>query len=258
MLFLINENILYNENEGTISRLGAKETPIKLLNPTRRMLSIFVRNNQILISRSKIMNDVWSEYGLVASNNNLNNYISILRRTLDSFGAEGIIVTQPRVGFRFTAKKVEVKKSSDITNDTNKIIIPHSLDINKKKHEPKKYKGIILSKTNLTYLMFSIVVISYVLFSNFLKENDKSIGFYNKGNYEECSVYSANEIATDAQYINNLIRQAGFDCKERANVFFYYKLANENSIKENEGRQLLTFCPLDQRIPCTYHYFTRK
>ncbi|EPN2807088.1 winged helix-turn-helix domain-containing protein [Serratia marcescens] len=258
MLFLINDSILYNENEGTISSLGAKATPIKLLNPTRRMLSIFVRNNQILISRSKIMNDVWSEYGLVASNNNLNNYISILRRTLDSFGAEGIIVTQPRIGFRFTAKKVEVKKSSDIDDNTNIFNTHSNVDIKETKHDTKIYKGSNFSKVKTTYLIASIGVIIYVLLSYFLKESNNTIGFAIKGNYEECSVYSANEIAIDAHYINNLIRQAGFDCKEKANVLFYYKIANENSIKEDQDRQVLTFCPIDQRIPCTYYYFTRK
>lgn len=79
---------------------------IALLKPTSRLLSLFIKNNNKLLLRERLLNDVWVDHGLKASNNNLNNYVSGLRKSLAQFGAEEIIVTYPRQGFKFIARNI--------------------------------------------------------------------------------------------------------------------------------------------------------
>ena len=79
---------------------------IALLKLTSRLLSLFIKNNNKLLLRERLLNDVWVDHGLKASNNNLNNYVSGLRKSLAQFGAEEIIVTYPRQGFKFIARNI--------------------------------------------------------------------------------------------------------------------------------------------------------
>ncbi|MGS4232992.1 transcriptional regulator [Serratia marcescens] len=114
MIFIINESILYNEEEGTLMHVDNASNKIALLKPTSRLLSLFIKNNNKLLLRERLLNDVWVDHGLKASNNNLNNYVSGLRKSLAQFGAEEIIVTYPRQGFKFTAKSIhEANENKD-------------------------------------------------------------------------------------------------------------------------------------------------
>jgi len=53
-----------------------------------------------VLTRESLLSEVWDSYGLHGSQNNLNQYISILRRAFTNFGCSGIIITIPKIGFR--------------------------------------------------------------------------------------------------------------------------------------------------------------
>lgn len=53
-----------------------------------------------MVEREHLLEQVWESHGLVSSNGSLNQYISILRKTLTSLtDIEDIIVSIPKVGF---------------------------------------------------------------------------------------------------------------------------------------------------------------
>ncbi|MBN0294651.1 winged helix-turn-helix domain-containing protein, partial [Pseudomonas aeruginosa] len=53
-----------------------------------------------VVEREHLLEQVWESHGLVSSNGSLNQYISILRKTLTSLtDIEDIIVSIPKVGF---------------------------------------------------------------------------------------------------------------------------------------------------------------
>lgn len=114
MIFHINNNVLFNEDECTLAHIDNTATKIVLLKPSTRLLSLFIRNNNVLLLRDKLLNDVWVEYGLKASNNNLNNYVSGLRKSLAQFGEEELIVTYPRQGFKFSADIIQEINENDV------------------------------------------------------------------------------------------------------------------------------------------------
>jgi DNA-binding winged helix-turn-helix (wHTH) protein len=73
---------------------------VMLSGVAKRILLLFIENYGEVISRKFIFKQVWDDYGMVASNNNLNQNISKLRRTLKELGInDEFITTVPKVGF---------------------------------------------------------------------------------------------------------------------------------------------------------------
>ncbi|CAI2151890.1 winged helix-turn-helix domain-containing protein [Serratia ficaria] len=111
MKYIINNNIKYHEDRSELAPLHDHAEPLQLTATLNRLLSALVRNNNQVLSRETLLMQVWEAHGQVASGNNLNNTISILRKMFASLGEEEIIVTLPRQGFMFTAATLETADS---------------------------------------------------------------------------------------------------------------------------------------------------
>ncbi|AUU10013.1 hypothetical protein GST45_04900 [Serratia marcescens] len=111
MRYIINNNIKYHEDRSELISLHDDIPPIALTATLNRLLSALVRNNNLVLSRETLLTQVWEAHGQVASGNNLNNTISILRKAFSSLGEEDIIVTLPRQGFMFTATELKTTDS---------------------------------------------------------------------------------------------------------------------------------------------------
>ncbi|EPQ1332185.1 MULTISPECIES: winged helix-turn-helix domain-containing protein [Serratia] len=249
MIFIINNSVLYNEEDGTLSHIDNTNNKIALLKPTSRLLSLFIRNNNELLLRERLINDVWVEHGLKASNNNLNNYVSGLRKSLAQFGIEEIIVTYPRQGFKFIALSIH-KADGDKGIDTNK-----GNDI----AEPVAVTLPNDSIINLRRLLQRLVMIAAACLVPFaivvLYQNSTRINVYPLGSYEQCQIYSMRLGSGNVDYIKQMIRRAGFSCQKRADVYYYDNIRNEGT--ENT-EQWLTFCPRSGNSPCINNYIDNK
>ena len=111
MRYIINNNNKYHEDRSELISLHDDIPPIALTATLNRLLSALVRNNNLVLSRETLLTQVWEAHGQVASGNNLNNTISILRKAFSSLGEEDIIVTLPRQGFMFTATELKTTDS---------------------------------------------------------------------------------------------------------------------------------------------------
>ncbi|HIF6626344.1 winged helix-turn-helix domain-containing protein [Serratia ureilytica] len=111
MRYIINNNIKYHEDRSELVALDGDLPPQPLTATLNRLLSALVRNNNLVLSRETLLMQVWEAHGQVASGNNLNNTISILRRLFAAFGEDDIIVTLPRQGFMFTATTLKTMDS---------------------------------------------------------------------------------------------------------------------------------------------------
>jgi DNA-binding winged helix-turn-helix (wHTH) protein len=111
MRYIINNNIKYHEDKSELVSLHDHVEPLQLTATLNRLLSALVRNNNLVLSRETLLMQVWEAHGQVASGNNLNNTISILRKMFASLGEEEIIVTLPRQGFMFTAATLKTADS---------------------------------------------------------------------------------------------------------------------------------------------------
>lgn len=250
MIFIINGNISYNEQTGTLHNVSDPDNSISLLKPTGRLLSLFVRNNNILITREQLLNDVWEDYGLKASNNNLNNYISGLRKSLAQLGEEELLITYPRQGFKFLAKSIhcnEIVSSSENSNDIVKFDGYHL--------QREKKRSVLIRGGPWQILALCIITCLALLSFGLFYKSHAQISITNLGSYQKCKIYSIKNGNITSQEMESMIQHAHYNCNVDANIYYYSNMEDKNL---NTNAPLLTYCPLDKLKPCKNTYITRK
>ncbi|HAT5000942.1 winged helix-turn-helix domain-containing protein [Serratia marcescens] len=248
MLTEINKGILYNENENTLTHIDNIENKIILLKPASRLLSLFIKNNRKLLLREQLLNDVWVDHGLKASNNNLNNYVSGLRKSLAQLGAEEIIVTYPRQGFKFNAESIrEVDKPSGEYNNAadRKAKTPPAL--------PPIKMGVGIQRRLQRWIMLIAICLA-LFFAIELYQRGTQANMHLLGKYELCQIYSVNSRSDALPKIKQRIQHAGFNCQSSTDVYYYDSIRDETAQKD---QALLTFCPREPKKPCTYNYIDK-
>lgn len=242
MIFIINDNVRYNEKDGVLGSIKDCKNDISLLKPTARLLSLFVRNNNLLITREQLLNDVWEDYGLKASNNNLNNYISGLRKSLLHFDEEELLVTYPRQGFKFMAKTIRREDNIDEQEaiDEERLYEDHHLVTSKK-------RSALIRRMPWKTLVWSIAFSLLLLSAGLLYKNFTQISITSIGQYKNCRIYSIKNDGVDTEEIKSMIYHARYNCDENANIYYYGSMEARDI---NSRSPLLAYCPLDTLKPC--------
>lgn len=100
MIYLIENKILFNPEDNTLSLQNDPENQVSISNPARRVLLLLIEQQGTVVQRDILFKKVWDDYGLVSSNNNLNHCISKLRKVINTLGhTDEVIITVPKVGF---------------------------------------------------------------------------------------------------------------------------------------------------------------
>ena len=95
MRYKINATLYYDACDGSLTLPGSDQPDTHLSITANALLFFFIRNPGI-ISRDEVLKKVWDDNGLTSSNSNLNQYLSLLRKTLRYYGVENIIITIPK------------------------------------------------------------------------------------------------------------------------------------------------------------------
>jgi len=103
MFFILDKEIYFRPADGAIWGAGAENEKRFLTLASSRLLVFFIEHRGEIVTRDAIFQEVWEQYGLHSSNNTLNQYISLLRRTMTDFGlGPQVIKTIPKTGFIFS------------------------------------------------------------------------------------------------------------------------------------------------------------
>ncbi|HAT4517049.1 TPA: CadC family transcriptional regulator [Serratia marcescens] len=247
MIFIINGRVKFNEYEGTLEDVDAPQQVQPLVATTCRLLSIFVRNNGMLVKRQQLLEEVWEERGLKGTNSNLNNYISLLRRHLSLFGEDELIITYPRQGFKFVAKKVtrHVMTEMDMLQDT----LQNTAQLEQSDHHAaKRGRG---SGDKLSYWLRYCSRKNVLTFFSLLSAtlliliNVPSLGRENTLSHaqlDSCRIYNM------GLHEDNLaeVVQPYVNCQRKTSVYYYNKVIPDNrrqtekmlvSCRENSGQE---------------------
>ncbi len=218
---------------------------IALLKPASRLLSLFIRNNNKLLLRERLLNEVWVEHGLKASNNNLNNYISGLRKSLAQCGAEEIVITYPRQGFKFSAKSIQ---KTNVNSDEYKVNEEDTTEVVSGSPPQRGDPGMRHAIQRLIMIAAACLVpfAAVVLY-----QNSTRINVYPLGSFQHCQIYSMTLGSGSIDKVKRMIQQARLSCQQRADVYYYDNIFNEGT-QSNEEQ--ITFCPRDSRSPCINNY----
>lgn len=111
MKYLIENKLFYNSETGELIHIDIGVTEKHRLTKTaNHILAVLIASHGEVVSRQSILESVWESRGHEASNSSLNQYISILRKTLSSLtGIDNVILTSPGVGFYLHAN-IKIKK----------------------------------------------------------------------------------------------------------------------------------------------------
>lgn len=228
MKYIINNAIIYDERKGTLSRSKKGDKEIVLLKPAQRLLSLFIESNNEIVERERLLDEVWNNHGLTASNNNLSNYISGLRKTLAQLGEEDILVTYPRQGFKLVAESVVVLADENANNspDANRLTL---------KGKIKRIKPLAL------LLACCLVAIGGAVY-HYTANNDLSF----IGKYHSCSIFAIDS-TQDISSARRLLSEFDYDCGSDASVYLY------NQVNDNDGdttSAMMTYCLKQGGAPC--------
>ncbi|KFX05899.1 CadC family transcriptional regulator [Pectobacterium betavasculorum] len=106
MVYLINDLIIFNEGEGTLAWIERENEATSVNFPISRLFCLLIENQGVTLSRDFLLKEALEKHALCPSLNNLNNYLSLLRKVLREFDLADSIVTIPKLGVVFTAESI--------------------------------------------------------------------------------------------------------------------------------------------------------
>lgn len=113
MVYLINDLIIFNEGEGTLAWIERENEAISLSFPISRLLCLLIENQGVTLSRDFLLKEALEKHALCPSLNNLNNYLSLLRKVLREFDLADSIVTIPKLGIVFNVESIVSYPTAD-------------------------------------------------------------------------------------------------------------------------------------------------
>lgn len=115
MKYRFNDRVLFDGDSGTLGPSDFSDEPTSISNPAKRLLLLLIANYGKPVEREVIFKKVWDDYGMISSNNNLNQCVSKLRRVLKVMGIDDeVIVTVPKIGFMLRREiQVEISQEDD-------------------------------------------------------------------------------------------------------------------------------------------------
>ncbi|MGL5386517.1 MAG: winged helix-turn-helix domain-containing protein [Serratia sp. (in: enterobacteria)] len=142
--YRIEGDVLFCPNSVGFYHQDLQEEIVTISSSAARLFSFLIKNKGEIVEREVLLQRVWDDYGLQASNNNLNQCLSTLRRIIKSMGIDkNIIETIPKVGLRI-ANNVAIEEIS----------------IKQEEPEPPRNdKKNFLKKVNITYVLIALVII---------------------------------------------------------------------------------------------------
>lgn len=162
MKYVINSNIEFDTTEYILTSLNDSNLSVKLSNSAGRILEELIkhRNSELPVTREHLFTIVWKSHGLIPSNGNLNQQISLIRKTLIILGLESAsIITIPKRGLKLN-HQLNIEhiqdnvltnsfSSKQITNQNN--ILPNSMLLSF-----KTYIRYIITLTTMLIIVFSM------------------------------------------------------------------------------------------------------
>ncbi|WP_274864583.1 winged helix-turn-helix domain-containing protein [Serratia marcescens] len=256
MRYIINNNIKYHEDRSELISLHDDIPPIVLTATLNRLLSALVRNNNLVLSRETLLMQVWEAHGQVASGNNLNNTISILRKAFSSLGEEEIIVTLPRQGFMFTAQEL---KTADSLAEKMMEPVPESTLLSHApvSHRIKRFKSFSLA----VLVMLAVGSNTWAWFdSGFSPFHGVAVGTIDNCNVRfVASYHMPGTGGVDLEHLRDMLKKRpDIQCREPGTLLYYdtQSLAPNNTVRTRSS--YFYYCPQSQmaggKVQCENFY----
>jgi len=234
--YTINGAIVFDTEEGTLTHPDTNDI-VQLPLPAQRLLQIILESECEILTRDFLFREVWDKYGLTGSNNNLNQYLSLLRRSMLVFGCENFVITLPKVGIKLDEQVSIVKVSAphlSVKGDGHSAV----------ESEKKKKRAVPVTR----WLICGVTVILLV--------TTAGMWVLNTRNTERDPVFTSHRlpsgcviqtVKSESDYYNEkveyqvtkILKENGLSCRKGFNVYFDYYTAGT---PQTYGRTMLSLC----------------
>ncbi|MGG4608484.1 winged helix-turn-helix domain-containing protein [Providencia sp. Me31A] len=273
MKYKINAFIIYDAVDGSLS-LKEDEVDTQLSITANALLFYFIQHRGI-ISRDDVLKAVWDDNGLVSSNSNLNQYLSLLRKAFRQYGIENIIVTVARGRLEFNSEvslelidDIKINPIESISSlseiDEAAVVLSPPMDLlSQPNEEPKVVSSLPPEKKEICWYLASaaFLLCSVLLAIMAYLSNQPSLPInMTVLEHSNCDVLSNEKMinATVAlNYVKNFDKvrnNLNLTCVEKERfVFFYGDKLQTNGL----GRVFLAHCAVNEDNPFSYcdNYF---
>ena len=262
MRYTINARLIYNATDGTLFLPGENEADSQLSITSSALLYFFLRNTGI-VSRDEVLKKVWDDNGLTSSNSNLNQYLSMLRKTFRHYDIDNIIVTVSRGHLQLNPDMVigmldaspEPVPGTDVLQTSEHK--PDAVPSEDEQIAPTLHaRGMCWYLAGVCLLTFALLLIAF----SFLAKNGSHPVALTRINHSQCELLASDEMLRSVAmtaYVRNFdaVRQRlKLECKpgERF-VLFYGDRLETNGL----GRVFLAHCVMHENNPFSYcnNYF---
>lgn len=240
MVFTIFNMIAFRSEDGAMWNIAQPDRRLSFTTIPNRLFTYLLENADKMVGREELLNNIWDKYGLEPSNNSVNQYISLIRKSLTELGCEEeIIKTIPRVGFYIAGEMVSYSQETEQDEVSATTEAPLVTE------QPKRHKWL-----NPTLLGISVIISSLLVLQPFrsvtghLDYSFPKSKLYKLGNIDTCPVYSLNTsppkiAASKLQLAEELAAAEGIPCID--NVVFIFQ-SGEHYAYRQFGRAFLTRC----------------
>ena len=242
MRFDIEGFVTFDTEDASLVNLLTGDS-IELSQTSNRLLTELLFHRGDILSRGEIFQSVFDRFGARASNSNLNQYISTLRKGLSELGIEkDIIITVPRVGFRIS-DTVLITSDSEYQTPVYENV---NLEDKKDKYGYSFYL-IIFIVFFLMMVLASLIVIAIEKVTPDL--------FLQKIVQDKCVVYMPSSQTLD-ELLNEFGMTHQFDCTKAKELHIYKQTVNSHL---GINRQLLIIeCEINKNKCMSYYVREKK
>ncbi|MCO7511991.1 helix-turn-helix domain-containing protein [Serratia fonticola] len=263
MEYIINGSVKYNSLDCTLFCPDNNADMITLTRVTSELLLLLIQNNHTPLSRDTILSELWEKRGLSASSNNLNNYVSMLRKALAKCGYSDLITTIPKHGFLFEAEVVSTVENDNFF-EVSQFVKGYDLSLihfpGLEKNSVRIRRFFSLGRKMFKVSMLSLLVIALLpsLYGYFKLKSIRTEFF----TFEQCQFYLADDKTrgdASSGVINTLktiVTNERLNCGRKANVY-YFSDKKEDSSGHAILTDLLSYCPANSKAPCDNYYLTK-
>lgn len=240
MVFEIVNIIAFRSEDGAMWNIAQPDRKLSLTAIPARLFSYLLENTDKVIGREELFNNIWNKYGLEPSSNSINQYLSLIRKSLIELGCEEeIIKTYPRIGFYISGERVSRcdgdKKILELVADARSPSSSwaHTL-----------FLGYTPWVVGISFII-SILLVTHIIDYEMKKSyyTFPKTALYKIGTIENCPVYSLNNnssaMASRKEVIANELSATQIHCKEDS-IFIFQP--DDHYMERNKGRAFLSRC----------------
>ncbi|HGN1704458.1 TPA: winged helix-turn-helix domain-containing protein [Providencia rettgeri] len=273
MKYKINAFIIYDAVDGSLS-LKEDEVDTQLSITANALLFYFIQHRGI-ISRDDVLKAVWDDNGLVSSNSNLNQYLSLLRKAFRQYGIENIIVTVARGRLEFNSEvsleliddikinPIESISSLSEIDEAAVVLSPPTDLLSQPNEEPKVVSSLPPEKKEICWYLASaafllcsvlLAIMAYLSNQPSLPINMTVLEHSNCDALSNEKMINATVALNYVQNFDKVRNNLNLTCVEKERfVFFYGDKLQTNGL----GRVFLAHCAVNEDNPFSYcdNYF---